>query len=115
MYKRLTQRDEKKTYIIRTICENCSCNGKQCSGWDCAQVLAERLAKYEDSGYSPDALSDLAKVAYWESSPQQQGIYECTNCGFPDIHPEFRKRCSNCGMKMGGIKIQYDLSEEATQ
>ena len=115
MYKRLTQRDEKKPNIIHTICENCSRNGNQCSGWDCAHALAERLAQYEDSGYSPDSLVDLPKVAYWEENPQQQGIYECTNCGFPDIHPEFRKRCSNCGIKMGGIKSQYDFSEKSAK
>lgn len=102
MYERLTKRDEIKPSIIRTVCENCVNNGRQCSGWDCAQVLAQRLAAYEDTGYSPEHLANLDRLAYWVEY-DEPGIYKCTNCGFPDIHPEFRKRCSNCGMKMGGI------------
>jgi len=105
MYKRLTQRDEKKPYIIRTKCENCGRNGNQCSGWDCAQALAERLAKYEDSGYSPEALIDADIFATWVST-DESGIYTCTHCGFPDTQPEFRKRCSNCGAKMRGIDCE---------
>lgn len=102
MYKRLTQRDEKKPYIIRTKCENCGRNGNQCSGWDCAQALAERLAKYEDSGYSPDVLTAADLTATWVCT-DEPGIYTCTRCGFPDTQPEFRKRCSNCGALMKGI------------
>lgn len=48
MLKRLTRRDENKPQIIHTVCENCTLNGNQCTGWDCAQVLATRLAEYED-------------------------------------------------------------------
>lgn len=108
MYKRLTKRDEKKPCIIRTICENCSRNGNQCSGWDCAQTLAERLAQYEDSGYSPDALSTADLTATWVCM-DEPGLYSCTRCGFPDTQPEFRKRCSNCGALMGGISCQFEI------
>lgn len=44
---------------------------------------------------------ELVEVAHgrWQAT-DEAGIYTCSNCGFPDTRPEFRKRCSNCGAYM---------------
>lgn len=103
MYKRLTRRNEKKPRIVYTECVNCEYNGDGCSGWNCAMALAKRLAEYEDTGCSPAEVVALNAPAYWEQT-EEAGLYKCTNCHFPDIQPEFRKRCSNCGARMQGVK-----------
>ena len=103
MFSRLTRRDMNKPWIVHTECTNCEAKSDSCKGWNCASVLAQRLAQYEDTGLSPDELSDLQQQAHWEQT-EVPGQYKCSHCEFPDIHPEFRKRCSNCGARMIGMR-----------
>ena len=58
MLERLTKRDERKPEIVHTVCENCYCKGDHCSSWTCAQMLANRLADYEDTGYTPEEIRE---------------------------------------------------------
>ena len=83
MLKRLTERDENKPQIIHTICENCILNGNHCTGWDCAQVLARRLAEYEDGN-----LFTLEEI--WE-------YYAWDHLGDEEYKKNFRANYEACG------------------
>jgi hypothetical protein len=58
MLERPTKRDERKPEIVHTVCENCICDGNRCFSWECAQILAKRLADYEDTGYTPEEIRE---------------------------------------------------------
>jgi len=61
--RRLTRRDPEHPNVVHTECENCVNHGEKCTGWDCATVLAKRLAEFEDHGVNPDQIRKLEAVA----------------------------------------------------
>ena len=63
-YTRLTRRNANRPRIVYTICENCVLHNDHCAGWTCAAMLAERLAQYEDTGYSPAQITELSSTSH---------------------------------------------------
>ena len=113
MYKRLTQRDEKKPNIIRTVCENCTQNGNQCTGWDCAQALAGRLAEYED--IFPFSWEQIWEYYAWEHLGDEEyrksfkANYEACGFCFADLLQKIESKYGPIMPKHAAIEMLGDI------
>ena len=97
--KRLTSRDPNRPNIVHTECENCISHGDRCTGWNCATMLAKRLADFEDPGFTPAQLAEQRKRYIYLGVHFGGHAFQCPVCrvvmiGWPDGD------CPICGAEM---------------
>lgn len=97
--KRLTRRDPGRPEIVHTECENCVSRGEDCTGWNCATMLAKRLAEFEDPGFTPEQLNEQRQRYMYLGVHFGGHAFQCPVCrsvaiGWPSGD------CGVCGAEM---------------